>query len=162
LLLGVMTIAASFCRSRLPPEGQCVFNSDCDDNKVCAGRYCRTSCNSRPNATQAERDRDCGDVTLFTCRRADDGINYACYRRGEPYRCVYHSECNQSRNEICARDGFCRSQCLEDYDCVTLTGNRSSMCIDRMGALGGVCDFRRDDAGMIDNDASSTDAGSVE
>ena len=154
-----LSLAAAFCKGREVPDGQCVFNSDCDNNYVCAGKVCRQPCNSRPCVSQAERDRDCPSNT--TCRPGDESGSYACYPRDVPYRCVYHSECNQAAREICARDGFCRAQCVSDYDCYVATLNLSSRCVPTGDAgPAGTCDFRFDDAGT--GDASASDASSGE
>ncbi len=151
-----MSVAASFCKGREVPDGQCVFNSDCDNGEVCAGKVCRKPCNSRAGVSQAERDRDCQPPAGYTCRPADTTGSYACYPPNVPYRCVYHSECNQDRREICARDGFCRSQCITDYDCFVYTLNPTSHCvIEGDSAAGGTCDFRVTDGGTDD---AATDA----
>jgi hypothetical protein len=152
--LVALSLAAAFCKGREVPPGQCVFNSDCDNGEVCAGKSCRKPCNSRAGVSQADRDRDC--PTGFTCRPADTSGFYACYPPNEPYRCVYHSECNQARREICARDGFCRAQCINDYDCFVSTLNPTSRCVpEGDGALGGTCDFRVSDGGVDDGAADA-------
>ncbi len=150
-LVAALLLAALGAWCTRIPKGQCVFNADCEENQVCANRYCRQQCNGSPNISQEVRDRDC--PAGYTCRPGDNAGPYACYPPNTPYRCVYHSECNQMRQEICARDGFCRSQCVSNYDCVVLTGSRSSTCL---VDAGGVCDFRFEDAGV--DDASSSDA----
>ncbi|MFO0607051.1 MAG: hypothetical protein U0324_28015 [Polyangiales bacterium] len=167
-----LVVAAAFCKGREVPEGQCSFNSDCDNNYVCAGRYCRRPCQCPAGVAQSVCDSDCRSAGAgYTCRRADDGVAFACYAPTDPYRCIYHSECNTERRQICARDGFCRSQCARDYDCEVLTGSRSSMCVAEAdaGDAGGTCSFRLDDAGADDvhveddapaDDAAGGDAGS--
>jgi hypothetical protein len=158
--LVVLTLTVAMCQGRDIPSGQCVFNADCPTSgDVCAGRFCRKACNSRPNATQAERDRDC--PAGFTCRRADAEGFYACYPPGAPYRCVYHSECDQGRNQICARDGVCRNQCVTDYDCFVATLNRASMCIREGDAGSGTCDFRFTVDAGTDDAAAPSDAAST-
>ncbi len=159
--LVAMSVVASFCKGREVPDGQCVFNSDCDDGQVCAGKVCRKPCNSRAGVSQAERDRDCQPPAGYTCRPADTTGSYACYPPDVPYRCVYHSECNQDRREICARDGFCRSQCVTDYDCFVYTLNVTSRCIITSDAgTGGTCDFRVTDGGADDAATDASDASS--
>ena len=159
-----LVVAAAFCKGREVPDGQCSFNSDCESGFVCAGRYCRRQCQCPMGVAQSVCDSDCRAVGVsFTCRRADDGVNFACYAPSDPYRCIYHSECSIERRQICARDGFCRSQCARDYDCEVLTGSRSSMCIAESdgGDAGGTCNFRFDDAGADDaaDDAAGDAAG---
>lgn len=145
-----VVLVATVCKGREVPDGQCSFNSDCESGFVCAGRYCRRQCQCPAGVAQSVCDSDCRVVgPNHTCRRADDGVNYACYAPTDPYRCIYHSECNTERRQICARDGFCRSQCARDYDCEVLTGSRSSRCIPE-GDAGGTCSFRLEDAGVDD------------
>lgn len=155
-LVALLALAAgAYCKGRELPENQCVFDSDCDNNQVCAGRFCRQSCNNRPNVPQRDRDRDC--PTGYTCRPADNNGRYACYPPNQPYRCLYHSECDAPL--ICARDGFCRNQCASDYDCFIYTLNRASMCVREADAGTGTCDFRLVDGGTGDASGdASTDA----
>ena len=155
--VAALVVAAAFCKGREVPDGQCSFNSDCESGFVCAGRYCRRQCQCPAGVPQATCDSDCRSAGQgYSCRRADDGVNFACYAPNEPYRCIYHSECSIERRQICARDGFCRSQCVTAYDCEVLTGSRSSMCVPE-GDAGGTCSFRLDDAGA--DDAAGDAAG---
>lgn len=157
--VAALVVAAAFCKGREVPDGQCSFNSDCESGFVCAGRYCRRQCQCPAGVPQATCDSDCRSAGQgYSCRRADDGVNFACYAPNEPYRCIYHSECSIERRQICARDGFCRSQCITDYDCFVSTLNPTSHCvIEGDSAAGGTCDFRVTDGGADD---AATDASS--
>lgn|GEM_PF-1429504 len=159
--VAALVVAAAFCKGREVPDGQCSFNSDCESGFVCAGRYCRRQCQCPTGVAQATCDSDCRAAGAgYSCRRADDGVAFACYAPTDPYRCIYHSECSIERRQICARDGFCRSQCQTPYDCEVLTGSRSSTCVAESdgGDAGGTCSFRLDDAGADDDAGDASDA----
>ena len=122
VLLGALAPA---CKSKQPVNGQCVFNSDCDETQslICAGRYCRQQCNLA--APAATRSRDCPSGTL--CQPAAQLNNIgACLPIGDNGYCVYHSEC--SPPFVCNIDGRCSSQCREARDCVAISLDPAAVC----------------------------------
>ncbi len=154
LVLALLGVIAPGCKSKQPINGQCVFNSDCDDGLICAGRYCRTQCNLA--APVETRSRDCPAGT--TCRTAAQGNVGACLPTGDNGYCVYHSECTSPL--VCNIDGRCSAQCREHRDCQAISLDPGSTCnmVDGVGT----CSFR--DGGMsqaADTGTASTDTGSV-
>lgn len=136
-VLALLGALAPACKSKQPVNGQCVFNSDCDESAhlVCAGRYCRQECNlSAPVAT---RSNDC--PSGFLCQPAaltpDRG---ACLPVGDNGYCVYASEC--AAPLVCNIDGRCASQCRESRDCVAISLDPAATC--EFAADVGTCSFR--------------------
>jgi hypothetical protein len=158
LLLGLLGAGADGCKSREIPEGQCVFNTDCDDGLVCAGRYCRQACNPDPSNGR-NPDRDC--PTGWRCLSSGEQGRSVCLPPGENGFCVYHSDCREPY--VCTRDGRCSDQCRADRDCERTVFDPGAQCVFVNDV--GVCDFR--DAGprpdvsaTLPDSGASLDAGS--
>ena len=133
-------VALAYCKLKYePPEGQCLFNSDCPASSICAGRYCRATCNDRDAATAAERNRDC--PAGWQCLPSGQEGRRVCLPPGVFGYCVYSSDCTSPF--VCTRDGRCSPQCREARDCYTISLDPSSTCVftDDIGT----CSFR--DAG---------------
>lgn len=139
--------AAEGCKNREIPEGQCIFNTDCDSPLVCAGRFCRQPCN--PDMSNGrDPNRDC--PTGWRCLSSGERNQSVCLPPGENGYCVYHSDCREPY--VCTRDGRCSAQCVTDRDCINTALDPSARCSMVDGV--GVCDFR--DAGpRVVTDASS-------
>lgn len=130
------------CKGRALPEGQCVFDSDCDGGLVCAGGFCRAVCNADAGA---RADADCAQFGAgFHCRPSGVMGRSVCLPPTEEGYCVYHSECSPPL--VCNRDGRCGPQCRENRDCVAISLDPSATC-----QPDGTCSFR-------DGGASGTDA----
>lgn len=155
VLLGALAPA---CKSKQPVNGQCLFNSDCDEtqNLICAGRYCRQQCNLA--APVETRSRDCPSGTLCQPAAQQNNIG-ACLPLGDNGYCVYPSECTAPL--VCNIDGRCSAQCREARDCIAISLDPNARC--DMTDDVGTCSFR--DAGMRptpvedDSGAARTDTG---
>ncbi|MEZ4407044.1 MAG: hypothetical protein R3A52_11270 [Polyangiales bacterium] len=151
MALALLASTAVGCKSKQPVNGECVFNSECEDGLVCAGRYCRKECNL--DAPAETRDRDC--PSGFYCGTTGQGRRGACIPVGDPGYCVYASDCREPL--VCTPNGQCASQCVQDRDCQVISLDPTARC-DRSADVG-VCSFRITDGGA-ETDAASTDAGS--
>lgn len=157
-VLALLGALAPACKSKQPVNGQCVFNSDCDETQslICAGRYCRQQCNLA--APAAIRSRDCPANTL--CQPAAQLNNIgACLPIGDNGYCVYHSEC--SPPFVCNIDGRCSSQCREARDCIAISLDPAAVCLVTDDV--GTCSFRDGGARPMpaDPDSGGTDSGSA-
>lgn len=152
LCLG-LTVFGGACKKLSASGGQCNFNADCDEGLVCAGSYCRATC----NATAANPDRDC--PTGWHCRSSGPAnmSRSVCLPPGEQGYCAYHSECPEPL--VCV-NGRCDSQCRTNRDCQLY--DPTAMC-ESIGDGLSACSFR--DGGTRDvpasfNDGSDNDAAS--
>ncbi len=152
LCLGLSALGGA-CKKLSATGGQCNFNSDCEDNLVCAGSFCRATCN--PMA--ANPDRDC--PTGFRCRSSgpQNMSRPVCLPPGEQGYCAYHSECPEPL--VCV-NGRCDCQCRTDRDCQLF--DPMAQCVS-IGEWLQACSFR--DGGVRDvqasfNDSQTPDAGS--
>jgi len=155
-VLALLGALAPACKSKQPVNGQCVFNSDCDEteNLICAGRYCRQQCNLA--APMATRSRDCPSGTL--CQPAAQSNNIgACLPIGDNGYCVYSSECTPPF--VCLIDGRCSSQCRESRDCVAISLDPGAVCVITDDV--GTCSFRDGGTSIVTDTSASTrtDAG---
>lgn len=134
------------CKKVSPSGGQCNFNADCEDNLVCAGNYCRATCN--PAASNP--DRDC--PTGWRCRPSgpQNMGRPVCLPPGEQGYCAYSSECPEPL--VCV-NGRCDSQCRTNRDCQLY--DLQAQCVSIGDGLFG-CSFR--DGGARDVPASFNDA----
>lgn len=117
LLLGMFVLGG--CTSQSIPQGQCVFDSECDAPLVCAAHFCRTPCHA---------DTDCPQGS--TCRAGSQAGQRVCVPTGSPAPCQFTSDCDP--NQVCTRDGLCQSQCLHDYDCQVINPHQtcqSGLCV---------------------------------
>ena len=158
--LAGLVLLAAYCKNRSLPDGQCVFNSDCDGNAICAGRFCRAQC----NPAGGQGDRDC--VSMFGmgwhCRPSGQADKSVCTPPGDEGYCVYSSQCNDPL--VCTRDGRCANQCVTDRDCVTISLDPTAQC-----SMAGYCSFRdggvsgdaSGDGGVGATDAAQGDVGDV-
>ncbi|MEZ4408510.1 MAG: hypothetical protein R3A52_18855 [Polyangiales bacterium] len=89
---------------RRAQDEQCLFNGDCEDPLVCAGRRCRAPCRT---------DRDCSGG--WTCRPSGQTDRRVCLPPGDFGYCAYSADCD--RPAVCQRNGVCGVQCRRDYDC---------------------------------------------
>lgn len=152
LVLALLGAVVPGCKSKQSVGGECLFNSECDDGLICAGRLCRNQCNL---AAPAEtRNRDCPAGT--TCRTAAQGNVGACLPVGDNGYCVYHSECTAPL--VCNIDGRCSAQCREDRDCQAISLDPSSTCHVVEGV--GTCSFRDGGTGASADTGSAADTGS--
>ncbi len=133
---------------QLPHESECTLNSDCPPPLVCRRGECTNMC---------ERDEHCPAGTRCM---ADESGEFGCIDPSET-ACHRNSECPEPL--ICAVDGRCREQCIEDRDC-----RDGRVCVEVSGAPN-VCDWRADggpeDAGVSDGgmvDGGMVDGGMVD
>ncbi len=83
---------------------ECLFNGDCEDTLVCAGRRCRAACRT---------DRDCEGG--WRCQPSGQPERRVCLPPGDFGYCAYAADCD--RPAVCQRNGVCGVQCRRDYDC---------------------------------------------
>ncbi len=146
LALGLFALGGA-CKKLSPSGGQCNFNADCDEGLVCAGSYCRATC----NPVAENPDRDC--PTGWRCRSSGPANNNrpVCMPPGERGYCAYHSECPEPL--VCV-NGRCDSQCRTARDCQLY--DPQSQCVSIGDGLF-ACSFR--DGGVRDVPASFDDSG---
>ncbi len=154
-LFGLLSPAPS-CKGRNLPAGQCVFNSDCDNNQICAGTYCRAQCN--PAGGQGDRDCVTQFGTGWHCRPSGQGSTSVCTPPNDEGYCVYSSQCNTPL--VCTRDGRCANQCVTDYDCQIIALDTTATCIT------GTCSFRDGgpavETGVQSDGATTVDATAMD
>ncbi|MDB4928858.1 MAG: hypothetical protein JWM10_1342 [Myxococcaceae bacterium] len=153
-VLALLGALAPACKSKQPVNGQCVFNSDCDETQslICAGRYCRQQCNL---AAPAEtRNRDCPSGTLCQPAAQQTATIGACLPLGDNGYCVYASECAPPL--VCNIDGRCSSQCRESRDCQAISLDPGSVC--EFANDVGTCSFRDGGTSTPVDTGSSTPA----
>lgn len=154
----VLVLAAPLggCKKLAASGSQCNFNADCEEGLVCAGNFCRPTCN--PDAGNPDRDCPAG----WRCRSSGPGGGNrpVCLPPGEQGYCAYHSDCIEPL--VCVQ-GRCDSQCRTARDCQLF--DPQAQCISIGDGLFG-CSFR--DAGVRDvpasfpNDAPATDASATD
>lgn len=154
MALALLASTAVGCKSKQPVNGECVFNSECEDGLVCAGRYCRKECNL--DAPAETRDRDC--PSGFYCGTTGQGRRGACIPVGDPGYCVYASDCREPL--VCTPNGQCASQCVQDRDCQVISLDPTARC-DRSADVG-VCSFRITDGGAETDAGGATDTGATD
>lgn len=96
------------------PGEQCVFNGDCVEGLVCAGRRCRMACRT---------SRDCAAGTR--CTGANDGL-HGCVPDAEPGTCRLSSDC--AEGEVC-QAGSCLKVCRADPDCPSALRCSHQRCV---------------------------------
>lgn len=110
LSLGLASIAGTVfsgtgCGGAL--GGECVIDSDCNADLICAYQFCHIPC---------METRDCdvaGGEECFMSHETDkDPYNYCMI----PIACAGNAECGDSRE--CAEDKKCRDACFQDGDCL--------------------------------------------
>ncbi|MEZ4389578.1 MAG: hypothetical protein R3A48_00670 [Polyangiales bacterium] len=121
--VAVFALLASIagCTSPAPSGGQCSFNADCASGLICAANYCVMPCGAGGTCPSGMRCEPVVGTALTVCAPTTE----------EP-RCVYASDCPGSL--VCNRDGRCRPECVEDYDCRVI--NPFTTCVE------GACELR--------------------
>lgn len=109
--VALLLLAEACAVERVGRDGECSYNSECQEALVCAGGRCRVDC---------REDRDCD----LGWRCAPSGVRdrLACQPPDEPARCAFNSECPD--RAVCL-EHVCRAECHEDRDC--LDGTRCDL-----------------------------------
>lgn len=132
-------------------ETDCSLSSDCPSSLVCLFRHCTNAC---------QTDVDCPPGALC---EADEAGLLGC-RDGANMECTHNSGCPEPY--ICARDGRCREECREDWDCrdgeICLDGPDPNVCGDPSLRPDGGIDASVPDGGVPDGgvpDGGAFDGG---
>lgn len=114
ILAAIAALAA--CVATRGDGESCLFNGDCADPLLCAGRRCRAPCRD---------DRDCYNGWL--CKPSGTERARVCLPPAEPGYCVHHSDCDAP--QVCRVDGTCGGQCLVDADCRSFSPAGAAACV---------------------------------
>jgi hypothetical protein len=118
------------CTAPQASGAQCTFNADCASGLICAANYCRTACGPNGTCPAGMRCEPVAGTALTVCAATTE----------EP-RCAYASDCPAPL--VCNRDGRCRPECREDYDCQVInpfTTCAEGSCALRCTGNGADCD----------------------
>lgn len=124
----LLLLLLSGCVTRVPLASQCLFNGDCVEPLVCAGRTCRAQC---------QTDRDC--TPGQRCAPSEQPLRRVCLPADAPALCVWASDCPCPL--ICLPGNLCGPQCYTDTDCALLGSGLRCLAADGTPAppSGGSC-----------------------
>src|SRR4051812_13257414 len=124
LVLAVLALVT--CSSDEPPlksvSEDCLINSDCASQLVCAFRRCHTQC-------KVTHDCDLGQRCVVS-----DRPYHVCQLDKEKL-CTYNSSCPDG--QACGVDGQCRDMCRADRDCLDKQLCVSGTCADLVELVDG-------------------------
>jgi hypothetical protein len=112
---------------------KCVLASQCTGNLVCALGFCVSAC---------EQSKDCLPASAgLLCVKSD--VGNACRAPEAAKGCVQNSDCKKLCSDtatvcpvVCGRDLQCRTQCVDDVDCLrgqkcTVGGSCADLILDK-------------------------------
>lgn len=136
-------LALTNCTTRAPEGSNCLFNDDCVEPLVCAGRFCRAQCAS---------DRDC--PPMFRCSAGDVPARRVCLPPTTAALCTRPEDCPPGAS--CAADRVCRWSCVAPTSCAVR--GAGSVCQDGLCATPLRVRNIDDSADASTADASTMDA----